>query len=189
MSRLDDHFLHKEMQLKKFHWINNYNRYEITLVRKLLAKSKITIHISTFISLLFDGWIYIPIVLILIYDKQDVKIIIPSLIATLIAHLFYRIIKIKISRIRPFDFDPSIKNYLKTLDHYSFPSGHCMTFITISTPLIFTYPKSLLIVLISIIILSWSRLSLGHHYPSDVIFGIIFGLLVSFPICAILLVF
>lgn len=70
----------------------------------------------------------------------------------------------------------------QTATGYSFPSGHTQTSSTFYSSIYF-FTKSKIILLIGIFMITlvgFSRLYLGVHYPKDVIFGIIFGVLVSF---------
>jgi len=71
----------------------------------------------------------------------------------------------------------SKKNYNEEkikLDYYSFPSGHALTSTVFSLILLNKYGYANFISLIPILV-GFSRIYLGVHYPSDVIFGIIFG--------------
>ena len=69
-----------------------------------------------------------------------------------------------------------------TATGYSFPSGHTQLFSTYSLSLAFYLKKHWLIFLSSflIILIGFSRLYLGAHYPSDVLTGAILGVLIAF---------
>lgn len=93
-------------------------------------------------------------------------------------------LKTFINRPRPFTYDPTINKLgdLSNPSGSSFPSGHSQNATTTFASLalhernLFTLISA--IVLITLIPLS--RLYLGVHYPSDVIIGVLTGLLVSY---------
>lgn len=70
---------------------------------------------------------------------------------------------------------------VETATGYSFPSGHTQMFATWSTLFAVKYKKLWLSILIGVLILlvGFSRLYLGAHYPMDVITGIILGVGIS----------
>ncbi len=70
---------------------------------------------------------------------------------------------------------------VKTATSYSFPSGHTQAVSSLWTSIIIIFKKRILYVIGCIIIclVSLSRVYLGVHWPLDVIFGIIIGILWS----------
>jgi membrane-associated phospholipid phosphatase len=143
---------------------------------------------------LYGREILLPFVLLLIFilgGKNGRKTVIITGISILILIPIVSITKDYIERPRPFvpGFDP-----LMSADtNYSFPSGHSTLIIAGSiTPLILfkgnkKYIKILLIVLvIDVGLVSFSRIYVGVHYPFDVLGGFFLGSGISlFIICLI----
>lgn len=79
-------------------------------------------------------------------------------------------------RPRPYNEIPGLINIIEKQSDFSFPSGHtafCFMFMTVSflcLPKKYAFPISVLCVLIS-----FSRLYVGVHYPTDVLAGALIG--------------
>ena len=80
--------------------------------------------------------------------------------------------------------DPSFDTYDVIGQGYSFPSGHSANVSAVFGSIYYATKKRILLVIASVIILlvGISRFALGVHYPTDVLFGWLEGLLVIFLI-------
>ena len=84
---------------------------------------------------------------------------------------------------RPFDVDPTLNAVRKeTATGYSFPSGHTQTAAGWTTVLAqkIKKPWATIVCVIIIVLVAFSRLYLGVHYPSDVIVGAVIGVACAF---------
>ena len=115
------------------------------------------------------------------------RLILAAGLAALLSHLVYPTIKNRLARVRPCDYDPSLPLYTRVLDQYSCPSGHVMTATAVGIPLIVVLPKLTIAIVTGYLMIAWARISLGHHYPSDLLFGAILGALISAPLALLMI--
>lgn len=71
---------------------------------------------------------------------------------------------------------------LNELEEVSFPSGHSALAFTLATVVGHEYPRTRIPLYITASATAFSRVYLGRHYPSDVIFGALIGTLVGIQI-------
>lgn len=141
--------------------------------------------VNALINFLGNGWIYFVAGLLLIFFKRrkSTRVILAASLSIAIAHLFfYPWIKSRLARSRPFDLDPALKPSVNCLDEYSCPSGHLMTAIAFGIPLGYAFPGTLPVIGLFLLTIAWSRLSLAHHYPTDLILGGVLGASIAIPI-------
>lgn len=87
-------------------------------------------------------------------------------------------IKHIVGRIRP--CYKTFKNnelLIKNPSQYSFPSGHTATSFAVATVVMVLFPVGFIPTLILACLIGFSRMYLLVHYPTDVLAGIIFGIL------------
>ncbi len=128
-------------------------------------------------SRLGDGvfW-YTLMVVLLIEDGADALYPVLHMIAVgLLGTALYKFIKGKTLRPRPFNVYPAIKCVGKTLDQFSFPSGHTMHAAAFSIVVLAYYPGLFWLVVPFATMVALSRPILGLHYPSDVLAGAALG--------------
>jgi membrane-associated phospholipid phosphatase len=92
-------------------------------------------------------------------------------------------LKALIFRERPFVTHPFIEK-LSEAGSSSFPSGHTLEAFAVATALsiLFSRKKITIPVYIWAMLVAYSRMALGVHYPSDVLAGIIIGTLIGWMI-------
>jgi len=159
--------------------IESLDAAEIAMVARVAAASDrhgLT-RIAKTATRLGNGWLYPLVTLFLLASRVEgaVRFALSASVSFAIAHALYPSLKRVIARIRPCDYDPSLARDIEPMDHYSCPSGHAMTAAAYAVPLILTSPAAAPLALTICCVVGWSRVALGHHYPSDVIAGTILG--------------
>ena len=129
-----------------------------------------------------SGLIWIIITLLLLMFKKTRKIGILSAIALiedlLICNVFLKQI---IKRMRPYDRYSDLTRIIAKQPDYSFPSGHSAAAFASAMVIFKNGDKKMGIPALALaILISASRLYVGVHYPSDVIGGIIIGMVCSY---------
>ena len=137
---------------------------------------------------LSNGWLYGVLVagLLWFHPPRVFLAIVAAALAVAGAHAIYRWMKPAAARPRPCDIDPSLKPMLRTLDQYSFPSGHCMTLTCVLIPITTAVPQLAGLAALLWLLIAWARLATAHHYPTDLIAGTILGALVAWPITSLI---
>lgn len=111
------------------------------------------------------------------YRKHGIVLIIGILIGALIGNL---ILKNAVARPRPCWIDTSVELLIKNPTDFSFPSGHTLSSTIAAVILTLTNKKFGYFAIPLAVILSFSRLYLFVHFPSDVFSGMVIGLIVGF---------
>lgn len=134
-----------------------------------------------FITMFGEEAILIPLIAVIYWafnKKMGEYIAYASLTSVLVNGAIKDIFKAK----RPIG-EPGIRSLkVETATGYSFPSGHTQGTASFWGAIAIYLKKNYMYVVSSLIIIlvAISRLYLGVHYPKDVLFGAIFGILTSF---------
>ncbi|MGH9900590.1 MAG: phosphatase PAP2 family protein [Pyrinomonadaceae bacterium] len=164
---------------------------EVRVVRRVAHASRWRFARSASICLnrLGNGWLYAAVAALwLAFAGTGAWR--PALAASAavgVSHLCYALIKPRLGRLRPCDFDPTLIPPVKAIDKYSCPSGHCMTAAAVGVPLALCAPPIVPAVAATWLLIAWSRVALGHHYPTDIVLGTVLGAGVSLLVSAAVL--
>ncbi len=159
-------------------FIQNLDIFILDLIHKTISNSfmdKIMIFITSIGNL---GLIWIGISLILLLNKKYRKVGVLCIAALLLDTILVDLlIKNIVQRGRPFTAIEGINLLVKAPKSFSFPSGHTAASFAIATVIwkelkIFRIP-----VLILASLIAFSRLYLYVHYPSDILLGILAGVI------------
>ncbi len=123
------------------------------------------------------GIIWIILALMLIFYTKERKVGFAAILSLLLVLIIcLMIMKPLVARERPFE---NFSNYfllIKKPTDYSFPSGHAASSFALISVLYFYKHRWFKYTLVLALILSFSRLYLFVHYPSDVFWGAVFGI-------------
>lgn len=144
--------------------------------------------IMKFITHLGDSgiiWIVLA-VLFLVFSRtrKTGVLMIFSLLGSLLINNM--ILKNLVARVRPYEAVEGLHRMIEAQGDLSFPSGHtgssfaAAVVIYLMCPKKYGIPAMILAVLIAV-----SRLYVGVHYPTDVLFGALSGTLIAWLICRI----
>ncbi|MBQ8002994.1 MAG: phosphatase PAP2 family protein [Clostridia bacterium] len=119
-----------------------------------------------------------------IYFMYDKRLAQRMFFITATSLAFNGIVKNLVKRPRPFANGKITCVRPETATGYAFPSGHTQTFATGSFAFA-VYFKRLWVYVVSVVftlLIGFSRMYLGAHYPSDVIVGAVLGFLFAFTL-------
>ena len=122
-------------------------------------------------------WIILTVILLLIPKTRKAGgYMAVALIADLI--ICNVILKPIVARIRPYSINQTVQLLVTPLKDYSFPSGHTAASFASVSALYFAGRKRMAAgALIVSVLIAFSRMYLYVHYPTDVLGGLIIGLL------------
>ena len=129
-----------------------------------------------------DGYLWLAVLvgLSVFGTSSDRRRALIMVIITSLNIVMFRISKRLAKRIRP-DSPAAVALRFRYLDSYSFPSGHATTAFGMATMLSGFYPFApvQIAAFSAAALISFSRIYVGEHYPSDVLIGAALGVLVS----------
>lgn len=139
--------------------------------------------IVIFITHLGDSgriWILIAIILLLFSKTRRIGIMmIGAMLMSLIFNNF--LLKNLVARVRPYEVIEGLNRIIEAQVDWSFPSGHTASSFAAAIVILKTSSKKYgIMAIILAIMISLSRLYVGVHYPTDVLFGMISGTLIAY---------
>ena len=122
-------------------------------------------------------WIILTIVMILIPKTRKSGVILAfALVVDVI--LCNAILKNLVARVRPYDVNTTVHVLVAKPKDFSFPSGHtAASFASVAALYLAGEKKLWKPALALAILIAFSRIYLYVHYPTDILGGIIFGIL------------
>lgn len=131
-------------------------------------------------------WILVSLVLLAVPKTRKAGFLaLASMIVTfIIANLW---LKNSVARVRPYETVPGLHLMIAKENDWSFPSGHASSAFAAATAIYRNCRYRIIGVpcIVMALIISWSRLYVGVHYPSDVICGALIGVIVAWILTAL----
>ena len=139
--------------------------------------------IMVFITRLGDAgiiWIVLSIVLLLIpKTRKSGAVMVAALVVDVV--LCNIVLKNLVARTRPYDVNTGVHLLVAKLHDYSFPSGHTAASFTAVVALSFAGEKrAWKAALVLACLIAFSRMYLYVHYPTDVLGGVLVGILAGY---------
>lgn len=127
------------------------------------------------------GLIWICLALVLLCIKKTRKIGGTVLLALLFSLIVNNgILKNLVVRIRPYEIIDQLNLLVAKATDYSFPSGHTGSSFAAATVMVCLLPKKYAVPgAILAVLIAFSRLYVGIHYPTDVLVGMVDGILLG----------
>lgn len=138
--------------------------------------------ILKFLTMLGDHgmlWIGIALLLVLVKRTRPIGATAGASLAinALLVNVFLKNI---VARTRPYEVIDGLTRLVGEQSDFSFPSGHTSSAFSVAVVMFMLMPKKYGVpALIMATLIAYSRLYVGVHYPSDVIGGIIVGILAA----------
>lgn len=158
-------------------FIQNIDIYLLDLIHKSIANDfldKIMICITSIGNL---GLIWIAISVLLLISKKYRRVGILCIASLILSSLIGEVVlKNLVQRGRPFTAIEGINLLVKAPKSFSFPSGHTASSFAVATVIGRKIKNFKLPIYILAFAIAFSRLYLYVHYPSDVLVGILIGI-------------
>ena len=138
--------------------------------------------IFTFLTHLGDkGILWIGLSLILLAHPRTRRVGVTCLISIVLSFTVANLIlKPIVNRTRPYEFIQGLVNIIENQPDKSFPSGHSTNAFAVAWVMFRSFQKKWGVPpLILACVICFTRLYVGVHYPTDVLVGIIIGILAS----------
>lgn len=151
-------------------------------IQNMIRNSSVTPIIIGITTLGDKGFIWILLSTGLLISKKTRRIGMIALLALFGSLIINNgILKNLVARVRPYDVVPGLIRLIPKQTDFSFPSGHTASSFAAASVMFRKLPRKFGIpVVVLAVLIGFSRLYLGVHYPTDVLFGALSGILIGY---------
>ncbi len=158
-------------------WIQNIDNHWLNFIQTNLH-NPILDKLIPFISMIGNVgavWLAIAVIFLLFprYRRYGVMIVCGVLLAALAGEV---VLKHLVERVRPCNVNTAVPMLIARPSDFSFPSGHTSASFAATVAIWKANKKFGIIALLFAFVMAFSRLYLYVHYPSDILAGMILGL-------------
>ena len=111
---------------------------------------------------------------------RGLALVLAAALAVSISDFLGATLKELIARDRPCHVLPNIKDIASCSNSFSFPSNHAINSFTFATVITCAYKNFSFLLYILALLISYSRVYLGVHYPTDILSGAFCGILIGY---------
>lgn len=169
-----------EATTKMMSLIQKLDNYILYAIKKYVQNKYLDILMTIITAMGNLGLIWIIIAVVLLLDKPyrliGYMVIFTLIVSTIVGE---GIIKHIVRRVRPCNQQNNVSLLIRRPISYSFPSGHTVSSFATAEVLSMYFTQYKLTFMAIAFLIALSRLYLYVHYPSDIIAGIIVGILCS----------
>lgn len=160
-----------------------FDDYFLDRINKKLKNKYCDFLFYNYTNIAGPGFLVALSVFMLIFGKRWIgsaatEMVVALVISTGVAQILKRLI----SRSRPYWVSKNLNTYGIDLRDYSFPSGHTTAAFTVATTFSLYFPKLAPLFVVMALLVAVSRTYLAVHYPTDVLAGMLIGIIVGYVV-------
>jgi len=161
--------------MKLIYSLHKYDVFIFTRLMNARFYQYLTL-LARYISKTGDGFLYVGLAgALYLYEGWDSQFLQTLLFAFLIERPLYFVLKNSFKRNRPAVALSNFSSLVTPSDQFSFPSGHTSAAFMVAVITGYFVPVLLLPLLIWSILVGFSRVVLGVHFPTDTLVGMVLG--------------